>query len=228
MLVKVIEYVVVVNPYDRLSATAKAGWDAWNASCNDGHLSQHALSATSRATTSTSSARGFKSEKAKGKQRAVEPFTDVTNVRGRVGSRGQVVIAGGSENGESSGSGRMGQKKKIPCFLDSISSIRPARYVLDTTCLPRSTPLGLTTPVVCLIGVTPLLASASDTHCFGWPYLLDTSCSPRTYCLYSCSDPDTAGRDDPGGCLMSVKRSLLKTRKEPTRCLAQGTEAGVP
>ncbi|KAJ7718260.1 hypothetical protein B0H16DRAFT_1609544 [Mycena metata] len=100
---------VVVNPYDDLSPSRKAAWDGWNARCTDGHLSQHAPSAFS--TPSTSSTAIPKSEKAKGKQRAVEPFGDVTNAQGRVSSGGMGFIAGGSENGSSGGGRKVEQKK---------------------------------------------------------------------------------------------------------------------
>ncbi|KAJ7157430.1 hypothetical protein C8R46DRAFT_1040433 [Mycena filopes] len=43
--ITVTELVVVVNAYDGLSDGQKAGLDAWNARCNDGHLSQHAPAA---------------------------------------------------------------------------------------------------------------------------------------------------------------------------------------
>ncbi|KAJ7157340.1 hypothetical protein C8R46DRAFT_1225935 [Mycena filopes] len=43
--VKFTEYVVVVNPYDGYSDERKAGRDAWNARCTDGHLSEHAPAA---------------------------------------------------------------------------------------------------------------------------------------------------------------------------------------
>ncbi|KAJ7157395.1 hypothetical protein C8R46DRAFT_1294031 [Mycena filopes] len=122
------ELVVVVNAYDGLSDGQKAGLDAWNARCNDGHLSQHAPAAVRAPVTvkiieliykpyeelddkakrawdawnarCEAEGRSFfaKSDKALGKRRMVEPLVDVTNAGSRGGRKAQQKSKGRREN----------------------------------------------------------------------------------------------------------------------------------
>ncbi|KAJ7157458.1 hypothetical protein C8R46DRAFT_1226040 [Mycena filopes] len=186
------ELVVVVNAYDGLSDGQKAGLDAWNARCNGGHLSEHAPAAVRAPVTVTIKITELRYKPYEALGEDAKRAWDKWNARCEAAGRSSF------EKSEKA----LGKRRAVEPLVDVTNLGRSGRKAQTKNKGRReNAPYARSSRALCLALVKHcLLQICWDLLVLGYD-MLDSN---PTVLTASSTDPDTAGRDDPGGRLAGV------------------------